>query len=148
DHWPRHMFYGFTVADHWRKSFLITNQKEQQSWSLKVPRAAEIDGCSLIVNCDYCAVSKLRLSFDGKPGEPLTLARSKDLQTFTFAPQTVQENVGVELLEWDHPPKKSNSVGLNLFRLHIRRPPELEARIQPVVDPGVIVRYPQGKGGI
>jgi len=150
DHWPRHMLQGFIEPDHWRKSFLITNVQAGTpvAWDMQLPREADIDGCSLVVNTDYNRVTKMRLAFDGKDAETISLQPGKTMQHFSFTPRHVLNHVSVELLEWEHTAGKADNIGLNVLRLHQRRPADISARVQQLVDPGVLVRYPQGKGGI
>ena len=109
----------------------------------------------MVVNTSYNSVTKMRLTFDGQAPETIELLPGAALQTFTFPAHHVTDHVGVELLdrtrEGEAPPSqqaKPDNIGLNVLRLHVSRPPEIAARVQPLADPGVLVRYPRGHGGI
>jgi len=145
DHWPGNLVNGLTY--HWRLGFTIILHKGQPTkWQMGLPREEEIVGFSIAPGTIYHRITKVRLYFDG--GEPVELdVKPHDRrQDFAFDGRTATR-IGIELAEWDNAGSADVIAVKNLW-IKARRSPEFYAKVRPLLNIPVLVKYAVGEGGV
>ena len=144
DGWAK-MTDGLTSADSWKFVFYHDQAAAglAPSWGATLAKEEEVTGVSLVVNADYRVVTSLRVVFDGRTGDAVTVAVKPErdkAQAFAFAPRKCKK-VALEPLTWTDGPKPV--IGFDEVRLAVRRPADFAARVVPLLNIGTLVKYPQ-----
>ena len=142
---PRNMVNGFTCS--WRLGLAIPLEDDQpKRFTITLPAEREIDGFSFAnaYSKYFKKTTKLRLGFDSGDPVALTLQAAGGRQDFTFPARTTK-TLTVELLEWT----EAGAI-LDVVNLWIRpkRTKAFSQKVQPLLNIGVLVKYPMGKGGV
>ena len=113
------------------------------SWAGTLPKEEDVAGVTVVVNTDDRCITALRVAFDGRTDNAVTLALKPERdkpQAFVFAPRRCRR-VALEPVAWTDGPRPV--IGLDEVRLTVRRPVDFAARVVPLTSVGVLVRYPQ-----
>jgi len=147
DHWPRNMVNGFVTDDGWRYIFsILLSRNEPAKWTIKLPRQEEVIGFSIAPNAIYHRLTKMTLTFDGGRKVELDVRPDNSRQDFDFAGIKARA-ITFELTEWE---KKGTSdvIGVDNLWLRVRRSPEFQRRVTPLLNIGGLVKYSLGTGGV
>jgi outer membrane protein assembly factor BamB len=146
DHFPRNMVNN--TSWHWRFGLtILVSRGEPIAWPVGLPPNQKIDGFSIAAGQTFWPITKLRLTFDdgGKPID-LTLKETSGRQDFTFPVRTAKK-LTVEILKIAPKGGKRTTSVSNIW-IQTARPAEFQRKVKPLLNIGVLVKYPMGKGGI
>ena len=146
-HCPRSMVNGLT--DQWRFGFYIRfSRNEPLEWPVKFPRQEEVVGFSIMPSTLFCRINRMRLTFDdgGEPVE-LTLEHVQERQDFEI---DARKATGMTMAIADHwdPADKQQTLGIVNLWIKVKRSEEFYKNVKPLLNIGVLVKYPMGKGGV
>jgi beta-galactosidase len=141
---------GLVSADAWVFIFsheLSTNPRPR--WTAKLPKEEEITTLEIVPNTFYHHLRKLKLVFDGKEAEGITLDLEPaiKLQRFAIDPPRKARTLTLVPQAWDAVGKKEVISIENLW-LRVKRPEPYAKSVVPLLNIGGLVKYRQGKGGI
>ncbi len=146
DHYPRNMVNGLTY--HWRFGFtLILHRGEPTAWPVELPREEEIVGFSVAPCTIYHKITGMSLDFgDGKEPVELALKPTGERQDFVFPPRKCRK-MTMGISDWQET-AKTDVVAIRNLWIVPKRSAEFYARVRPLLNIGVLVKYPVGKGGV
>lgn len=75
--------------------------------------------------------------FDGKDRVEFDLDTSGDAQTYAIDPPRRARRVTLQLVEWQSNPNKRPIIGIDNIALKVRRGPEWNAIVKPMLNCGV-----------
>jgi beta-galactosidase len=141
---------GLVSADAWVFIFshdLKTNRKPR--WTATLPKEEEITTLEIVPNTFYHHLRKLKLVFDGKEAEGVTLDLEPaiKLQRFALDPPRKARTLTLVPETWDAVGKQEVISIENLW-LRVKRPEHYHKTVVPLLNIGGLVKYRQGKGGI
>ncbi len=146
DRVPENLLNGFDEA--WMLGFTVPMDKpEYLKWTFAFPRPEEVTGFSLVPDNIYHTITKLRLSFEGSDAAPMEVEVKPDLSRQDFViPAVKATGLILEILETtDH---KNPVTGIRNLWIQVRRSDAFRAKVKPLLNLGVLVKYPVGAGGI
>ncbi len=149
DHDPLNMVNGFDDALNWRYAFTIIMERgDKTRWSIQLPRREEIVGFQLDPRDTFRHILQMKLTFDDDASSAVELSvEDPDTpQDWSFDPRKA-EKVTFDITKLDTNYQR-DLTGLDNLRLLARRSPEFLQRVTPLLNIGVLVKYPQGAGGI
>lgn len=144
--WPRNMVNGLTYQ--WRFGFAFeVAEGVPTRWPVKFPREEEVVSFSITPWTIMSKITRLRLHFadGGKPVE-LKVKPVEVKQEFTF-PGRRTGGLEIEIAEWDKA-RGRDVLGVLNFTIEAKRSLEFRAKVKPLLNIGVLVRYPMGEGGV
>jgi len=147
DRWPRNMVNGFT-NENWRLQFVFDLDKGgHTSIPMRLPRRETVTGFGFYPG-PYGQVRRVRLVSDvpGVAPAEVTLAAVAGRQDFKIPPMAA-DNITVELVDWE-PSVKVPVIGIANLWLPVQRSDDFRQRVHPLLNPGLLVSYPRGRGGI
>ncbi|HDK37557.1 MAG TPA: 6-bladed beta-propeller, partial [Thiolapillus brandeum] len=146
DHHPLHLIDGMTEA--WRRGLtMVIDEGHHTRWKMKLPRTEFLTGCAFYPGTGYNSITKIRLHFnDGEAPVELSLKPEANKQVFSFPPRKAGV-IEIELAEWEQVAKR-NIVSLRQVQLFAKRPYIKLKAVVPLLNIGVLVKYPIGRGGI
>lgn len=135
---------GLTADDFWR--YILYRNCTNDAVALTFDRPETFVGAGIQSIPAYHALKDIELAFDGK-AFPFTLQKTKDMQPLAFKPQ---QATSVEIRIKGHYPGASSQplVQIDNFELLRAWPPKVAERVVLLTQPGGLVKYPIGKGGI
>ena len=143
----RHVVNGLTTDEFWMYLYYIHIDEHEPRIEFDLPRPEVIEGFSITCDTAYYKIVGVSLYFDDDP-EPVKLDLRPDssMQKFKLEPRRASK-VTVEfsdLLETHERPV----LGINNIGLKVRRSEEFYRKVDPLLNIGALVKYPQGDGGI
>jgi beta-galactosidase len=152
-HHPLNMVNGMTRRDFWRFIFYLHLFDDPPTeWTIELPRREEVAGLAIIPNPTYHHLETLRLAFDGREEDAVTLELEEHgegppkRQEFDFTPRPAK-TVTFDLVEWEEVGSQ-DVLGIDNLWITAQRSDEFLRKVKPLLNIGALVRYPQGKGGI
>jgi beta-galactosidase len=144
DH-PLYMVNGITY--HWRFGFVIQPTEGQPTkWTMELPRSEEVVGFSFANTTSgyFKKTTGVRLTFEN--GKPVSLQMKPvaGRQDFRFEGRRTRK-VTVELTDWT---EAGNVLEVANLWIGVTRSKEFRRRVHPLLNIGVLVKYPMGRGGI
>jgi beta-galactosidase len=141
---------GLTSADSWKFIFYHELKNDPHPrWSAEFPHPEEIVGFSIILNTHYQVIGKLRLIFDDRESDAVTL----DLkgvpelkQEFPLPPRLCRK-ITLEPVAFDTRGKQPTT-GVDNLWIKVRRDVTYQERVVPLLNIGTLVKYRLGKGGV
>jgi beta-galactosidase len=151
DHGWKQMTNGLTSADSWKFIFYhdLSKADPKPNWSAELPRAEEITGFSIIVNTHYHKITRLRLTFDDRPDDAVTLELRPEpelRQDFPLTPRKFRK-LTLEPLAWTADAKQP-VIGVDNIWVHVRRDADYRQRVVPLLNLGALVKYRAGRGAV
>ncbi len=146
-HCPRSMVNGLTYQ--WRFAFLIRLDREEPTeWPIELPRKEEVVQFSLMPSVMFYRINKMRLDFhDARPPVELELEHVRERQDFKMEARKT-EKVTIAITDYQAFEDTQRTLGVVNLWLKVKRSEEFYAKVHPLVNIGVLVNYPMGKGGI
>jgi beta-galactosidase len=151
DHGWKQMTNGLTSADSWKFIFYhdLVKADPKPKWSAELPHPEEITGFSIIINAHYHKITKLRLIFDDRPAEAVTLElrpQAELRQDFPIPPRKFRK-LTLEPLSWTEKATQP-VIGVDNIWIRVRRDADYQKRVVPLLNIGALVKYRAGKGGL
>lgn len=146
---PLRLVDGLTTRDDWRHVFQLSTDPPFLAWDVELPRPEAITGIELINNGLYRFLSRIEVTVDGDAARtvPLVLSPATEVvQAFPLAFEGVSR-LGVRLAAWTDG-ETGPTVGIDEWRIRVRRSPAFHERVRPLLTIGAMIRYPQGEGGV
>ena len=146
DHWPPNLVNGRDTQ--WQQGFtILLDENQPTKWTMTLPREERIDGFSITPDAKYHKITTIKLGFgDGMDAIELKLKPEQTRQDFTFPPRKAKA-LTIEIAEWDAV-GKANVVGVMNLWIKSERPKDFREKVQSLLNIGVLVKYPMGKGGL
>ncbi len=146
-HCPRSMVNGLTY--HWRFAFLIRLDRDEPSeWTVELPRKEEVVQFSIMPSVLFYRINKLRLDFhDEKPPVELELEHLRERQDFKIEKRKT-EKITISITDYREKEDSQATLGIVNFWIKVKRSEEFYEKVHPLVNIGVLVKYPMGEGGI
>jgi len=146
DHYAPNMVNGFDES--WQLGFTIPITKpEYLKWTFTFPRAEEVTGFSFVPDNIYHVITKLRLSFEGSDAKPMDLDVKPDLLRQHFdIPSVKTTGLTLEILQMTD--NKAPVTGVRNLSINVKRSNEFRQKVKPLLNRGVLMKYPVGQGGI
>jgi len=146
DHFPRNMLNG--ASWHWRFGFTILGDEgEPTKWPITLPPNQKIVGFSISPGQGFRHITKIRLAFnDGQKAVDLALKETRRRQDFSFPARKATE-MTFEIAQMASN-RKSLTTSINNIWIHAEHSKEFQRKVKPLLNIGVLVKYPMGKGGI
>jgi beta-galactosidase len=147
---PNDYFYntvnGMVSADGWPYIFSFELKSAKPEYTMEFDREYSFRRMEWTGNGFYHLITKLELTFDG--GNPLVIdvLPNTDPQMLDLQGRRGRK-VSLRVLDWKRTPGVNDVVGIDNVRLFVDRGPEWKG-VQTLMNPGGIVFYPKGKGGI
>ncbi len=146
---PYNLVNGLTTRDGWRHIFQLSTEPAFLEWDIELPRAETLERIEIINNGLYRFLTRIELSVDGDAARmvPLSLAPVAEVvQTFPL-PGERATRVHLKLATWTDG-ETAPVVGIDHWRIRVRRSQEFHDRVKPLLNIGTLIRYPQGNGGV
>ncbi len=149
DNLPMNMVNNLTTDDYWTYGFSIhLYDNDPTKWELQLPREETITQFSIIVNRIYHEVTRIRLTFDGKPDTQIMLDLTDEAGRQDFdIPEVKASRIGIEILDWQTRGNR-DVIGINNIWITGKRDEDFRKAVIPLVNVGGIMKYPNGEGGI
>jgi outer membrane protein assembly factor BamB/formylglycine-generating enzyme required for sulfatase activity len=146
DHWPPNLVNGRDYQ--WQQGFsILLDEKQPTKWTMTLPREQFVNSFSITPDTKYHRITKIKLDFgDGKAPMELAIKPEQTRQRFPF-PGRKTKALTIEIAAWDAV-GRANVVGVMNVWIAQMRDRKFGLRAQPLLSTGVLVRYPNGKGGI
>lgn len=140
---------GFVSSDGWKYIFSFElNKGAAPEYTMEFPRPQTIKELTWVGNGFYHKVTKIALSFDGRPPIAFDVQPNTDPQTLTISPAQTAKSVKLSIIDWTHEPDMGNVVGIDNIYMKVARPAGWESKVKPMLNIGGLVHYPQGAGNI
>jgi hypothetical protein len=148
---PRSLVNDLTYQ--WRWAFLIkfqADKPEYLKWKIEFPRTETPVQFSITPSMrgGNKMIQKVRLTY-GKDAAPVELSvkELEERQDFDI-PAREATSMTLEIAEW-RPPAEEGIVGIMNLWIKVKRSPGFYEKVKPLLaTSGVLMKYPQGKGGI
>ena len=147
DRWPRNMVNGFT-DEFWQEQFVMSlDQNAHTSFPMRLPHQETVVGFSVFPG-PYGQVRRIRLVSDlaGVPPAEIQLAAKAGRQDFTIR-LLPAKTITVELVDWE-PSVMTPILSIANMWVRVARSDDFRRRVQPLLNPGVLMAYPRGAGGL
>ncbi len=144
---------GLTSADSWKFIFyheLAKGADPHPKWAADFPKEEEVTDFSIILNTHYHLITKMRLIFDGRAEDAMTidLKPGAELrQDFAVNPPRKCKSIALEPLAWDKI-GKSDVIGVDNVWIKVKRSDEYRKTVVPLLNVGGLVKYHMGPGGV
>lgn len=147
---PRNVVNGYVRELNWRYIYFVDiSDGGPADVNFELARPETLTGLDIVPNAFYWQARKLRVVFDGAEDEALVfdIVPAPERQSFTFD-EPVRAST-VRLVLEDFVSNEGKPVcGFENVWLFARRPEGFRDRVQPLLNIGGLVAYPNGKGGI
>ena len=143
----RNVVNGFTAEEFWKYIYYIDmTDGRAPRLVIDLPRPETVTGMEINLDKGYRIPHKLKLTFDSETtATEFACEADGSTQTFKIPPRKVSKLV----LDLDDlTPGEKNITGIDNMRLFIQRDETFIQKVKPLTEPGGIVSYPNGKGGI
>ncbi|HEX3314789.1 MAG TPA: hypothetical protein VHR72_07865, partial [Gemmataceae bacterium] len=141
---------GLTSADNWKFIFYQELKADPTpKWSAEFPKAEEVTHFAIVLNAHYQVVKKMRLVFDDDPKTAVTfdLKGEPELRQEFDVPPTRCKKITMEPIEFDTRGKQPTT-GVDNIWITVKNSDDYRARVVPLANMGVLVKYRMGQGGI
>jgi hypothetical protein len=144
---------GLTSADSWKFIFyheLAKGADPHPKWAADFPKEEEVTEFSIILNTHYNLITKMRLLFDGRAEDAMTLDLKPGAelrQDFAVNPPRKCKSIALEPLAWDKV-GKGEVIGVDNVWIKVKRSDEYKKTVVPLLNIGGLVKYRMGPGGV
>lgn len=141
---------GFVGSDGWPLIIDFEYPKDGKPYEihLDLPQEETIVEYTHDPSVNYNATTKIALLFDGRDRVEYDLQPNGDAQTFAVDPPRKARRVTLQLVSWLSDPAKRPIVGIDNISLKVRRSPEWQTTVKPMLNLGALVHYAKGRGGV
>ena len=141
---------GLTSADSWKFIFYHELKNDPHpKWSAELPHEEEVVHFSIVLNTHYQVISKLRLIFDDREADAVTLdlkGTAELMQEFAL-PARKCKKITLEPIDFDTRGKQPTT-GVDNIWIKVRRSEDYRKRVVPLLNMGALVKYRMGPGGV
>ncbi|MBI5723957.1 MAG: hypothetical protein HZA50_08375 [Planctomycetes bacterium] len=136
---------GLTNADFWKYIQYFKSGGDEFDLIFDKPETfTRFSFCSAPI---YHTLKDIELLFDGKDAAPFTSAQTTDMQEVEFTPRQAKV-VTVRIKDFYPGDSRSELVQIDDLQLFRKMPDGWDKRVILLTQPGGLVKYPIGKGGI
>ncbi len=144
---------GLTSADSWKFVFyheMAKGADPHPKWDADLPKEEEVTDVSIVLNTHYHIITKMRLLFDGRADDALTIdlkPGAERRQDFAVNPPRRCKTITLEPLAWDKVGNK-DVIGVDNVWIKVKRSDEYRKTVVPLLNVGGLVKYRMGPGGV
>jgi beta-galactosidase len=142
---------GLTSADSWKFIFYHELKNDPHpKWSAELPHEEEVEAFSIILNTHYQVITKLRLLFDGREEDAVTLdlrPAAELRQDFKLSPPRKCRRITLEPMAFDTRGKQPTT-GVDNIWIKVKRGRRYQREVVPLLNIGALVKYRLVKGGV
>jgi beta-galactosidase len=141
---------GLVSADAWVFIFSHNLKDDPRPrWTARLPKEEEVVKFTIVPNTFYHHITKLRLIFDGKEKDAVTLDLKPAMvkQDFAINLKRKVKRITLHPLEWKTV-GKAPVISIENLWIWVKRSPEYRKQVVPLLNIGALVKYRRGKGGI
>ncbi|MCY2991370.1 MAG: hypothetical protein NTY19_26375 [Planctomycetota bacterium] len=148
DNHPRNMVNGFTAEDSWKYIFSMYPSRGRTEFDLKLPREETTLQLDFIPNTLYNIINKIELTYDGDEAHKVTLNLKPEggLQSVELPHRQVRV-LHIKFAGWNER-STQDVIGVDNLWIKVQRKPDFYRQVQPLLNLGALVKYPQGAGGL
>ena len=149
DNDPLNMVNGFVTEDDWRYTFSLYPGTSKLEFDVTLPRQETPVQIDLVPNRIYRILNQLDLTYDGDTQSVVHVKLDTHQKEAAAAlPPKPVKILRIKLAGWDDNGHQQSVVGIDNFALKVKRSPEFYAKVQPLLNIGGLMKYPQGQGGV
>lgn len=139
---------GMYSADAWKYIFYFHLDEVQPEFVMELPQEQTIERVDWAGNAHYHLVTRISLSSETGQTVTLDVKPGDEEQSFELKEPLKGRRITLRIVDWQKVSRIANVVGIDNLRLYVRRPADFLQRVRPIVDPGAIMEYRIGRGGI
>jgi hypothetical protein len=147
---------GYTMADgFWPLIINFPAPTDGKPFGIPItlPQPETITKVTFVGDNNYWQQTGLNLNFGGTDNVPLTYdpgdkSSAALPETYDINPPRTVSNMTLQITGWNALPAVAGNIGIDNLYINVKRPPDFDQRVKPMLNIGALVEYPRGTGGI